>query len=173
MELRADAVLAFPIDRVFSAYRDRLEDLVAYLPNIRAIKVLERREREGAVELVNEWVGGGDIPKVARAFVSESMLSWTDYATWHADARACDWRTIVRAFPDAVESAGRNVFEPVGEGKTRLVIRGSLVVDAAKVPGVPRLLSRTVGEAVEKLLVEKISTNAVEVARGVERLLST
>ena len=42
MQIRCDAVLAFPRPLVWTTYRDRLVDLVPYLPNIRGIEVKER-----------------------------------------------------------------------------------------------------------------------------------
>jgi hypothetical protein len=171
MDLRADVLLPFPRDVVFAAYRDRLPDVAEYLPNIKSIAVRDRRERGADVELVNEWVGGGDIPKVAQSILSESMLRWTDYATWIAASHEVDWRTEVHAFPGAVTCAGRNRFLVDGDG-TRLEIRGALACDAAKVPGVPRLLAKTVSAAVEKMLVGKIAENLVKVGRSVGKLLA-
>lgn len=170
MEIRADVTLPFPRDQVFTAYRDKLADLTEYLPNIRSIQVVKREERPGEVELVNEWVGGADIPKVARAVLSESMLKWTDYATWKDGPFTVDWRTEVHAFPGAVKSSGTNRFIEVPEG-TRLEIRGDLQCDSTKVPGVPRLLAKTINGAVEKMLVGQIGPNLVQVAKGVGKYL--
>lgn len=170
MEIRADVTVPFPRARVFATYRDRLADLTEYLPNIRAIRVLERTERGGEVDLVNEWEGGGEIPAAVRSFLSESMLKWTDYATWVEAQSVCRWRTEVHAFPGAVKSSGENRFVEV-PGGTRVEIRGELTVDATKVPGVPRLLAKTAGSAVEKVLVGRIAPNLVEVAQGVRKLL--
>jgi hypothetical protein len=170
MEIRADVDLPFAPERVFAAYRDRLPELVPHLPNIRRIEVRGRRDVDGRVELVNEWFGGGEIPAVARSILSESMIRWTDHAKWNESALTCDWRTEVHAFPGAVACAGQNRFVATAGG-CRLEIRGDLTVDAAKVPGVPRLLSRSVGAAVEKVLVGAIAPNLVEVGKGVGELL--
>jgi len=67
-------------------------DLLPYLPNIRRIEIKKREQEGSVVKFVNVWHGGGDIPTVARAFLSESMLAWTDFATWRQDAFECDWR---------------------------------------------------------------------------------
>ncbi|HVY48770.1 MAG TPA: DUF2505 family protein [Minicystis sp.] len=172
MDLRADASVSFPLDVVFVAYRDRLVETTEHLPNIRAIKVLSREERGPDVALVNEWTGGGDIPSVARAFLSESMLKWTDHALWKAASHEVDWRTEVHAFPGAVSSSGTNRFFDAGSGATRIEIRGDFVVDAAKVPGVPRLLARSVGPAIEKFFVHQIQLNAIAVAKAVGKLIA-
>jgi len=173
MEIKAEVTLPFPRERVFLAYRDRLAELTTYLPNIQAIRVKDRKEREdGFVELVNEWSGGGEIPSVARAFINESMLKWTDYATWDPKEFNCAWRTEVHAFPGAIKSSGKNLYLATSTG-TKLEIRGDLTCDATKIPGVPKLLAKTVASAVEKVLVGSIQTNLVEVGKGVAKMLAS
>lgn len=172
MEIRTDVELAFPIEVVYAAYRDRLTELVPFLPDIRAIAVTTREERPGEVKLVNEWKGGGDIPSVARAFLKESMIAWTDYATWREADHTVLWRTEPHAFPGAITSSGENRYVATSTG-TRLELRGELVCDPSKVPGVPRLLARTVKDAVEKLFVVKVGQNAKSIARGMEKLLAS
>ncbi|MBK8257490.1 MAG: hypothetical protein IPK82_33080 [Polyangiaceae bacterium] len=171
MDIVADALIPFARPVVFATYRDHLPDLVRYLPNIRDIRVVSRVDRENEVELVNEWKGGGDIPAVARSVLSESMLTWTDYATWFLGEYRVAWRTDVHAFRGAVKSSGQNRYVEVPQG-TRLEIRGTFTCDASKVKGVPSLLAKTVGQTIEKMLVTQIAKNAVEIARGVEQMLN-
>jgi hypothetical protein len=170
MEIHADVTLPYPRERVFVAYRDRLAELIDYLPNIRSIRVVKREERGDEIDLVNEWEGGGDFPAAARALLKESMLRWTDYATWHAKDFTVAWRTEVHAFPGAVKSSGHNRFLEA-PGGMRLEIRGDLTCDATKVPGVPRFLAKTAGAAAEKVLVGQVAVNLVEVGKGVGKLL--
>ena len=171
MEIRAELTLPFPCERVFLAYRDRLSELTEYLPNIKSIQTKERQDKDGEVYLVREWEGGGEIPKAARAILSESMLRWTDLATWKTATRTVDWRTEVHALPGAIKSSGQNRFVEA-PGGMRLEIRGDLTCDSSKVPGVPRLLAKAVNGAAEKLLVGQITVNLVEVGRGVGKLLA-
>jgi hypothetical protein len=170
MEIKTDVPLSFPRARIFRTYRDRLEEVAPHLPNIRSIKVASREDRPGETLLVNEWVGGGDIPAVARAIVRESMLSWTDHATWKEGTFTVEWRTVVHAFPGALESSGVNRFIETPTGAI-IEFRGTLVCDASKVPGVPKLMARTINGTLEKLFVGKIAENLVAVGRGVGKLL--
>src|ERR1019366_1811026 len=55
------------------------------LPNVRGIEIKSRKNSGSVVEFVNEWRGGGDIPAALRAVLSQSVLSWTDFATWRRD----------------------------------------------------------------------------------------
>ena len=171
MEIKIDVPLPYPRERVFTTYRDRLEDLRAYLPNIRGLQIKQREERGDEVLLVNHWDGGGEIPAVARSFLSESMLSWTDHATWSTPRWRCDWRTEVHAFPGALQSSGETRFVETPAG-SRIEFRGQLTCDASKVPGVPKLLARTINGTIEKIFVGKIGENLVAVGDGIGKLLA-
>jgi hypothetical protein len=171
MEIRADAHIPFPREIVFAAYRDEMIDLLPYLPNVRSIEIKSRKGEGNLIEFVNEWRGGGDIPAAIRAVLSESVLAWTDYATWRADAMVCDWRTETHAFTDAVSCKGSNRFVADGDGKTLLEIRGSLEIDAKKIRGVPSMFAGTIGRKVEEFLVAKIQSNLVETAKGLVKYL--
>jgi hypothetical protein len=171
MEIRADARIPFPRDIVFATYRDEITDLLPYLPNVRSIEIKSRKQDGNVVEFVNEWRGGGDIPAAVRAVLSESVLAWTDYATWREDAMCCDWRTETHAFTDAVTCKGSNRFVAEGEGQTLLEIRGSLEIDAKKIRGVPSFLAGKIGRTVEEFLVAKIQSNLVETAKGLVKYL--
>jgi len=170
MEIRCDATIPFPRPLVYSTYRDKLQDLLPYLPNIRGIEVKERKESDGIVKLINIWHGGGEIPSIARAFVSESMLSWTDHATWRANDFETDWRVEPHSFQEAVTSAGCNRYFEVGEG-TKLEIRGDLTIDGKKIRGVPKLIAGKVGRTVEEFMVKLVRQNLLDVSKGVTRYL--
>lgn len=172
MDIKADVTLPYARELVFVTYRDRIDELTEHLPNIRSIRAIDRKERpDGTVELVNEWIAGGDIPAVARSFINESMLKWTDYATWRPSSYTVDWRTQVHAFPGAIKSEGMNRYL-LAPGGMKLEIRGQLVCDPTKVPGVPRMLHGTVASAVERVLVSAVQTNLVAVGKSVGRLLA-
>ncbi|MFL5319941.1 MAG: hypothetical protein ACJ790_09835 [Myxococcaceae bacterium] len=172
MKLEVSVEVPFPRQRVFEVYRDKLVELLPYLPNVRGIQQIERTDDGAVSRMLNHWKGGGDIPAVARAFVSEKLLEWDDYATWNASAFTCDWRTEVGAFKEAVKAEGRTNFEEVGADRTRLVIKGVIEVDAKKVKAVPRLLAGTIGPAVESFLVATIKPNLVSVGSGLTKYLT-
>ncbi|CAN5193365.1 hypothetical protein BH09MYX1_BH09MYX1_57570 [soil metagenome] len=170
MELRADAKIPFPRPIVFAAYRDKLKEMLEYLPNVRKIEIRKREEDGKVVKMLNFWQGGGDIPAAARAFVSEAMLSWLDYATWNEETFTCEWRIEPGAMTEAITCKGINTFTEVGE-ETLMEIRGELTIDPKKLKGVPGFLSGKVAKAVEDLLVGKIKPNLVGTAAGLTKYL--
>ncbi len=171
MELRADARIPFPREVVFRAYRDDITKLLPYLPNVRSMETTSRTDRGAITELVNEWRGGGDVPTAIRAVLSDAVLSWTDYATWDANALRCEWRTQTHAFRDAVRCGGSNTFLEDGPANTRVEFRGSLSIDAKQIRGVPAFVAGRVGHALEEFLVNKIQSNLVETALAVAKYL--
>ena len=124
------------------------------------------------MQLLNVWHGGGDIPGIARAFVSEKMLTWDDNATWNEPDFSCEWVIRTHAFSEAVTCRGGNRFID-RDGSTLLEIRGAITIDAKKIPGVPGLLAGKVGKAVEDLLVSKIQPNLVSTAAGLDKFLKS
>jgi hypothetical protein len=167
----ADDRVGFPRDLVYRTYRDRLVELVPYLPNVRAIDVRERKEDADAVRLVNVWHADAEIPAVARSVLRPDMLGWTDRAVWRQSDWTTAWRIETHAFTEAVTCAGQNEFVSRGDA-TEIRIRGDLRIDLRKVRAVPRLLAGTVGPVVERFVVAMITPNLSNVSRGIERLLA-
>jgi hypothetical protein len=170
MDLRADARIPFSPALVFAVCRDEMARLQPYLPSIRSIAVTSRTEKGAVVDNVIEWHAGADVPRALRALLSESIMSWTDHATWNADTLVCDWRTQMHAFTEAIRCGARDRFLPDGTG-TLLEIRGALDVDGTKLKGVPSFLSARVGRAMEEFLVDKIQSDLVRTGQGLARYL--
>jgi len=172
MELRADARLPFPRAEVYAAYRDKIVDLLPFLPNVRSIEIKKRSDEGKIVRLLNVWRGGGEIPAAARAILSEAMLTWDDDAEWNEEDFSCVWKIRPHAFTEAVKCEGKNQFREEG-GVTLLEIRGVLEIDAKKIRGVPGFLAGKVGRTVEEFLIGKIQPNLVETTRGLEKYLES
>lgn len=170
MKLEADARIAFPRDVVFAAYRDRLPDLVPYLPNIKSITVDARTEEEDRVNLVNTWQANADIPKVLQSIVKPESLAWVDRATWKAPTSDCDWTIEPRIFTKNVKCSGNTSCKEDGD-QTLMLIRGDLELDPHGIPGVPKLLAGTIVPAIEKFIVNLIRPNLISVAEGLEQFL--
>lgn len=170
MELVADAKLPFPRPIVYAAYRDKLVDLLEYLPNVREIIIESRKDEGDVTTFVNTWHGGGEIPAAARAFLSEAMLSWTDHARWDQSKWTCEWRIETHAFTEAVQCGGCNTFRD-DNGSTLLEIRGEIAIAAKKIKGVPGFMAGSIGRTVEQVLISKIQPNLVETARGLRSYL--
>lgn len=162
--------LPFPRSLVYTTYRDKLVEVVPYLPNVRQIQVKSRREEGGLIHLINEWHGGGEIPAMARAILSEAMLSWTDYATWNDYEFTTEWRIETHAFTEAVHCVGKNRFLEDGNG-TLIESLGNLTINPKQISGLPSFLADKVGQTVEDFLMKKIEPNLLQVGEGVRHYL--
>jgi len=171
LRLEADSVLPFPRERVFRTYRDDLAKLVPFLPNVREIEIKERVDDGPVVRFFNVWVGGGEIPAAARVVLSESMLSWDDHAEWDERTWVCKWDIATHAFPGAVSCKGENRFIELGPERTRLEIRGDLVIDLKRVRAVPSFLAGSLGRTVEQFLAGHISQNLTSVSEGLRKYM--
>ncbi len=162
------------LDTVFSVFRDRLTELVAYLPDVEEIKVLNSEEVDKeTVKMVNFWRANYDqVPKVARKFVKPDMLCWTDYATWHKDQYICKWIIEVDSFKEGVSCSGQTRYKAVGDNVTEVSISGTLNIDVKKIPGVPKIGASKTGPLVEKFMAPIISSNLTNVHRGLEKYMA-
>jgi hypothetical protein len=170
MIISADTYVPFPRPLVYTVYRDKLLEVVPYLPNVRQIEIKSRLEEDKRVHFVNEWHGGGDIPAIVRTVLSEAILSWTDFATWDESNFTTVWRIKTHAFTEAVHCAGKNTFLEKNGG-TLIRSRGELMIDTKQIKNVPQLLVGSVGRAVEDFLGKKIEPNLQQVAEGVRLYL--
>lgn len=170
MIIFTEARIPFPRPLVYATYRDKLVELVPYLPNVQRIDVLSRRLEGGVIHFENEWHGGGEIPTVARAVISEAMLSWTDFATWNESEFTTNWHIKTHAFTEAVRCTGVHRFKEADSG-TVIESRGELVIDSKQIKGVPQLIAGMVGRTVEDFLSQKIAPNLLQVGEGVRQYL--
>ena len=170
MKIAADTRIPFPRERVYTTFRDRFAQIVPYLSDMRAFYLKSRQQTGSRVDCVSEWHGGGDIPGVAKAFLSEAMLAWTEYDTWRSNDWALDWHIETHAFTQAVHCAGCNRFLEAG-GATRIETRGAFIIDAKQLQGVPPFLAGRIARIVEDLLGQKIANNLEQVSQGVRQYL--
>jgi hypothetical protein len=162
--------LPFPRSLVFSTYRDRLLDVVPYMPNIQDVSIKSRQERGEQIEQVNEWQGGGEIPAAARSILDESMLAWTEHALWNANNFTTAWKINTHAYTEAVLCKGHNRFLEQDQG-TVIASEGELSIDTRQIKNVPSFIAKMVGGIVEDFLGKKIEPNLVQMGAGVRRYL--
>lgn len=170
MIISTQAYLPFPRSLVFGTYRDRLAELVPYMPNIRQVVIQSRQEQGDRIEQVNIWHGGGDIPAAARTILNESMLSWTEYGTWNEADFTNAWKIRTHAYTDAVLCSGLNRFLERGVG-TVVESHGELRIDSSQIREVPSFVAGMVGGVVEDFLGKKIGPNLQQMGEGVTRYL--
>ncbi len=172
MKFESIATLAAPRARVFAIYRDEMQALQPYLPNIRSITTTERRTDGAITRMSSDWAASAELPAIAKRFVDGNATGWTDHATWDESRWTCTWRTVPHAFREAVTSNGGHVFEAINDNETRVTVTGIVEVDVAKIAGVPRLLAGTIRPVVETFVVGSVRDNLDAFAKAVARYLA-
>lgn len=171
MQIATQIKIPYPRPLVFATYRDKLLELLPYLPNVQSIQQTSRQDDQGIVKIVNEWHGGGEIPAAARALLSEAMLAWTDRASWDESNYRNDWQIQTHAFTEAVHCVGNNLFLDDDAG-TLVVSTGELKIDPNQIQGVPGFMAQMIAGVVEDFLSQKITPNLLQMGEGVKTYLA-
>lgn len=170
MEINASSLIRHPRERVFRAYRDELPLAVTFLPNVKEIIVRSRTEDGSVVKLHNEWVGKGEIPRIAQGLLSPEMLRWDDFAEWDEAAMMCRWKLGLRVFNDKFRCSGTNTITAEGAG-TRVTLRGDLQLELSEIPGVPRILAGRIKPQVESFIIALVRPNLEQVNQALGKYL--
>ena len=170
MNIQSSSRIEHPFGSVFLAYRDRLPEVAAFVPDVAAIVVRARRELpDGTIELHNEWSSDREVPAVLSSIVRQDQLCWDDFASW-APSGLCTWRIQTRAFTEAVRCSGTTRLVADGAG-TRVELSGSLTLGVEKVRGIPRLLASRIGPQLEKFVVSLVTPNLEKTNVAIARFL--
>lgn len=170
MIISADIHIPFPRSLVYTTYRDKLLQLSPYMPNVQQVEIKSCHKENGLIHFVNEWHGGGEIPLAARAFLSENLLSWTEYAVWNESEFSTKWRTETHAFTEAVHCDGKNRFLENGNN-TIIENRGELAINVEQIKGIPHLLKGQIAHIIEEILSKRIESNLLQMGQGVRHYL--
>jgi hypothetical protein len=171
MQIATQIKIPYPRPLVYATYRDKVLELLPYLPDVQSIQQTSRTEGQGIIKIVNEWQGGGEIPPAARALLSESMLAWTDRARWDEAQYRNDWQIQTHAFTEAVSCLGNNIFLEDGAG-TLVISEGDLKIDPNQIQGVPSFMAQMIAGVVEDFLSQKITPNLQQMGLGVSQYLA-
>jgi len=162
----------FALEEVYSTMRDKLIDLVPFLPDVKKIELVERKELDnGNVKIVNNWFAEDKIPKALKSLIKADELGWVDHAEWEEANKTVHWNLEMMFFKEYVTVRGTNKFTGDNDSTT-VTLAGDLELDLAKHPMVPRLLAKSITKQVEKIVLMLIKPNLVKVNRGIEKHLS-
>ncbi|MEZ4319232.1 MAG: hypothetical protein R3F61_17095 [Myxococcota bacterium] len=151
--------LPHPRDLVFQTHRDKLLELIDYLPNIENVETVSREEDGPVVRLENHWTGASsDVPAIVRPLIKDEYLTWVDYAEWDEENHRCKWRIELGVLPGAIEAHGENVFIEEGD-ETVVSMSGEFVIHPEHIPGVPAFVAKRAVPTLEKFIVGLVQPN--------------
>ncbi len=168
-------IVKVPVDSMWIAIRDRLDELVPQLDDIQSVTVEHRAELpDGTISLINIWQAKANLPAVLSSIIKPDALAWTDRASWDSAKHECTWQIDLHFACERTHCHGLTTFEPaIGGRGTRVTFAGEFAMNARGLPGVPALLESTVALAAESFVTSLIPTNFRKLAIAAESLVNS
>ena len=172
MRIDLESPVRHPRSLVYATYRDDLPTVAAHIPDVEAIVERAREERPPGPRIHNEWISRSEVPLFLRPFVSAEMLRWDDYAQWHDADHSGSFDVKLRFFTDHVTWRGWNRFLAPTPSTTVVRVEGTIDVDVARIPGVPRMLVGTLKPRIERYVATVMGQNLHQMNASIERYLT-
>lgn len=163
--------IGFPRHKVYPAIRDRIEELIDYLPNVDSIEVLERRIDGPVRHFVKRWQASAtEIPVLLRPAIKREYLQWVDHATWNEADYTTTWHHDLTFLEGALSARGVNRYIDEGD-VTVFELEGEFTIHPEKLTFLPGPLARKLAPSIERFVVEMIKPNLRSTNQAIEQWL--
>jgi hypothetical protein len=170
MKLEHTDTINAPLDKVYSLVKNELPKVVPYLPNIRDIKVLERKPSDGRDFILNQWFAEANIPSLAKRFVNEDLFSWKDSAYWDDAQHRVDYEIEPFFAKGIYEAKGVNIFREAKD-KTRLTLMCEVHIYPDRIPGIPKFIAKQIHPILEQMIEKMLIPNLTSLGKGLREYL--
>jgi hypothetical protein len=175
MQFEIEESVDHPASIVLGTMMHQLEELTPYRSRLdRLITEHSETLSDGRFKVVRRSEATvQSVPLIFRAFINEGMLSWTEEAIWSPEKFCARW-TIRNTLAHLYNCTGVNFFEPHSdnsESRTRIRITGHITIYPDKIPGVPTFVASRLIPKAEKLIVQLIKPDLIEVASALQKYL--
>jgi len=161
MRFQIEQVIARPVEAVARLYTEpRLYERLGELGKLGRPEVLDRQEDGSEVRLAVRFRFTGHLSPAVTKVVDPAKLSWVEDSVHDLSRHTVAFTMKPDNYADRLRFDGSSRFEPVGEGGTRRVSEGDVVV---RVP--------LVGRAVEGAIVSGLREHLDAEVAVVEELL--
>ena len=169
--LHFDQVISIDLDAAWQSLHEDLCRLHAGLPNVRHIRELERRDsRVTPAQIDYAWgIDQAVVPAVARPFLRDLLDEVRSDTHWHHDDRRVEFLFYSEGLRELFSCRGCFLLADQGQ-HTRMQIIAELEVSPHELPGVPKLLSRTIMPAVERVVRDVISPSLEALPAALQNL---
>jgi hypothetical protein len=162
MHFQIEQVIAGPVEAVARVYTEpRFYELLGELPKLGRPEVLDRREDGPVVHLSVRFRFTGNLSPAVTKVVDPARLSWVEESVHDLEQHRVTFHMKPDNYADRLRFEGSSRFEPAGDGQTRRLAEGDVVV---RVP--------LVGRAVEGAIVSGLREHLAGEVEVVERLLT-
>lgn len=157
------------VEEAFTLLRDQMSNLVPYMPDTESIEELSRTEDGTQTQTVKRWQASTDrVPKALRSIIQPELMSWKDHATWSSETHTGTWELEANTGSQLFSCSGVTAIKAHGQGAL-LEITVHLEIYPENLPGVPKLLAKTIRGQVEKFLGQILSDNMRQLAQSITR----
>ena len=168
MKLESSDIIDQPIEKVYETVRNHLEKIGPYLANVDKIQLESSEDTDGGVKRTNRWFATVPVPGLLKKVLKPEMFSWLDIATWNDADKTVTYVLESTFGKDLFDAQGRNEFRDLGDGRTELHFSCEVEIYPERVPGVPKLLAKKVGPAVESLMKKMLEPNLTSLGTGLK-----
>lgn len=160
--------------KVFIVFRDRGQEIVKYIEDLKEVRELERKKlSDGKILTRGLWVAKPDkIPIILRTIIRPEMLRWEDETVWDEKNLSCNWKNKIFYFAEHFKCEGKWSFEREEENKTKAILDGYLKIFIPPINGVPKTLTDKAGELIEKIVLKELQPNLKKNMEAIEKLLN-
>lgn len=149
MKLEKQYTLSYKPNECFSTLKDEGEYLSTLLPNVKSMKVLERKPMgNGKLRTVDHWEAHAPIPGVLRHLLKPAMLVWNTENLWDEKNFSCEWKVTPKYFANVFLCSGGWKMKPGKDNDTVVNFRGEV---KAQIP--------ILGALIEKLIAMHLYKN--------------
>jgi len=154
MQIRHDALIHFPIDRVYDAFLIGMEQLPPWLPSIDRIDIT-RFEQPSAhtAEVDYKWhIDTSIIPVLLRPFLRSNMDHIRSTTVWCAQRRVVEFEFYHDDYRSLFDCKGTFTLVEQGSHSMRIDIHADLYPYPERLPGLPTWVAKKGLPLVEKLI---------------------
>ncbi|NOY28449.1 MAG: hypothetical protein GXP62_21540 [Oligoflexia bacterium] len=163
--------IPFPRDLVWTTIRDRQDDLLAYLPNVDRIELIEHQDLGQVQRFVKRWVGSSDdIPAVLRPMVKPDLIQWIDHASWDQSRWLVEWWHETGVLRGGMTSKGTNRYEADGD-ITLITFEGDLKIHPEAFTFLPQVIARRAAPVLERFIIGRLKPNLRATNEAVSRFM--
>jgi len=156
-------------EEALTLMRDNMTTLVPFMPDTESIEELSREGEGDEVKVVKLWRASTEnVPKALRSFIKPELMSWRDHASWSTSERRGTWELEPMAGGQLFDCSGVTSIKAHPQGAL-LEITVNLDIYPERLPGVPKLLAKTIRGQVEKFIGQILSDNMRQLAQSVTR----
>lgn len=173
MELKHSDRIDAPAFEVYTLVKDKLPEIAKYLPNVEKIEKLSNKTLgSGKTEIINHWYAQVELPTLVKKFLSKELLSWKDKAVWDDTKMCVSYELESFIANNLFEAKGTNYFKACETGKSELLVTCSVQIHAENIPGVPKLMVRSVLPLIEKVIEKMLQPNLTSLGQGLKAFLA-